>query len=408
MDKKRIKAYAKLAVKVGLNVQKGQDVIVRASIDQADFTSLVVEECYKAGARKVTVDWILPAKIQISHVKHQTVETLGSYVDWEIEKLKYYAKINPARIFISSEPSTSLKGIDQKKLSQANRMKYPIVHEINKDSENMYQWTIVGVPSKKWAKEVFPTLPTSKAVEKLWEAILLTARVDDDPIKAWDEHNKNLDNHCRYLNNLNLDYLEYKASNGTDFKVWLSDEVNWLGGGENSLQGIFYNPNIPTEECFTTPIRGKAEGKVVSTKPLSFRGDLIENFYFIFKDGKVVEAKAEKGNELLQEMINMDEGASYIGECALVPFESPVNKTGLIFYNTLYDENAVCHIALGRGFTDCVKDYEHKTEEDFKRIGINESMIHVDFMIGSRDLNITGTTKDGKKIPIFVNGTWAK
>ena len=408
MKKSIIKKYAKLAVRTGVNVQKGQDVIITASIDQGEFVSYVVEEAYKASARKVEIQWNAPAKVRIAEVKYQSLETLGSLEKWEIERLEHRCETNPARIHIISSPSNELQGIDQKKMSQARRMIYPLVKEYNERMENMYQWTIVGVPSKAWAKEVFPNLPTNKAVEKLWEAILKTSRVTDDPIKEWDNHNKELSEHCNYLNGLDLDYLEYSSKNGTDFKVWLSNEVNWLGGGEDSLKGIFYNPNIPTEECFTTPIRGKAEGRVVSTKPLSYNGELIKNFEFTFKEGKVVDCHAEVGEELLKEMISMDEGASYIGECALVPFESPVNQTGILFYNTLYDENAVCHIALGRGFTDCVKDYDKKTREDFQRIGINESMIHVDFMIGSDDLSIVGVTRSGQRIQIFKNGTWAK
>ena len=207
---------------------------------------------------------------------------------------------------------------------------------------------------------------------------------------------------------MNLDYLEYKSNNGTDFKVWLIKDSKFVAGGEETLgKNIFFNPNIPTEECFTSPISGKAEGIVYSTKPLSYQGELIENFSIRFKDGKAVEVHAEKGENLLKEMIAMDEGACKLGEVALVPYDSPINKTGILFYNTLYDENAACHLALGIGFPQVIKDFEKYNLDEIHKIGVNDSTIHVDFMIGSKDLSIIGTTRDGKKVPIFKDGNWA-
>ena len=306
---------------------------------------------------------------------------------------------------MSSAPD-AMKGIDQAKLAKSRMMSYPILKPLQEELNNKYQWTIVAVPSVEWAQQVFPTLPKKAAVDSLWEAILTTARVIDDPIKAWNEHNKNLLDRCNYLNSLNIDYLEYKSSNGTDFKVGLMNESVWCGGGETTIGGVYFNPNMPTEECFTSPKKGLAEGKVVATKPLSYNGELIENFYFIFKEGKVVECHAERGEELLKQMISMDEGAAYLGECALVPFESPVNQTGILFYNTLFDENAVCHFAIGRGFADCIKDFTKYTHKEMEDLGLNQSMIHVDFMIGSKDLSIDAYTKDGKKVSIFKDGTW--
>lgn len=406
MTKKILKSYAELVAKVGVNVQKNQEVIINASVDQVEFVSLVVEECYKCGAKSVTVDWATPPSILKNIVKYETVETLAEVPNWKIEKIKHQVNTLPARIHIMSSAPDAMKGIDQAKLAKSRMMSYPIIKPFQDELNNKYQWTIVAVPSVEWAKKVFPVLPRKAAVDSLWEAILTTARVTSDPIKAWDLHNKNLLERCNYLNSLNIDYLEYKSSNGTNLKVGLMEQSLWCGGGETTLGGVYFNPNMPTEECFTSPKKGVAEGKVVATKPLSYNGELIENFYFVFKEGKVVECHAERGVELLKQMVSMDDGAAYLGECALVPFESPVNKTGILFYNTLFDENAVCHFAIGRGFTDCIKDFSKYTNKEMEEMGLNQSMIHVDFMIGSSDLSIDAYTKDGKKVSIFKDGTW--
>lgn len=407
MKKSILKKYAHLAVSTGINVQKGQDVLVYAEHEQPEFVEYVVEECYKAGARHVKVEWEDTPKITKAKYKYETVDTIADVPAWVIERMKHFIATNPARLYIASEDPDGLKGINQQKMASSSMKRYPIIKPYIDQMENQYQWSIVAVPGRAWAKKVFPNVTTSKAMELLWDAILKTARVNDDPIQAWKDHNADLLKRCEYLNGLNLDYLHYESKNGTDFKVWMLDKCLWLGGGETSLKGIFFNPNIPSEECFTSPIRGKAEGKVVASLPLSYQGQMIENFDFVFKEGKVVECHAEKNEELLKKMISMDEGASYLGECALVPFESPINQTGVLFYNTLFDENAACHLALGRGFSNCVKDYEKYQKADFDAMGINDSMIHVDFMIGNRDMKITGHTRDGKIIPIFKNGTWA-
>jgi aminopeptidase len=269
------------------------------------------------------------------------------------------------------------------------------------------QWCIAAVPGKAWAKKVFPGERTSVAVEKLWEAILSTSRVCEDSLKAWEEHNADLAARCAYLNDLHIEKLHYTADSGTDLTVGMISEAVFCGGGETTKSGVFFNPNIPTEECFISPMKGQAEGIVYSTKPLSYQGQLIENFWMRFENGKVVETGAEKGAELLHQMVTMDEGAAYLGECALVPQTSPINESGLLFYNTLFDENAVCHLALGRGFNDTIRDYHNKTNEECKELGINDSMIHVDFMIGCDSMNIDAVCADGKIVPIFRGGNWA-
>ena len=407
MKKVDLKRYAYLIAKVGANVQKGQDVVVYANLDQELLANYIVEDCYKLGARLVTVEWISD-KLTKTQYKKASVKALSEFPVWKEEKQKYINEKLPAVIYIESSDPDALKGVNQKKVSEVHRNTIAKVKPYRDQRENKYQWVVGGAASKAWAKKVFPGVPASKAVNQLWDAILSTSRCTEDPIKAWDEHNADLEKRTAYLNSLNLDYLHYESSNGTNFKVWLNEKALWLAGGESIRHtGVFFNPNIPTEECFTSPIAGKAEGIVYSSKPLSYNGELIENFSIRFENGKAVEVKAEKGQQLLEEMIHMDEGACKLGEVALVPYDSPINNTGILFFNTLYDENAACHLALGIGFNNCIKDFEKYTNEEIKKMGVNDSGIHVDFMIGSKDLNITGYTRDGKKVQIFKNGNWA-
>ena len=407
MKKSLLKKYAELIVKVGANVQKGQDVQLYVNVDQEDLANFVVAQCYKMGANYVTVNW-MSDKISNTHYKKASFKALSYIPEWKLEKEKYINKTLPVAIFIESSSPDAMKGVNQAKLVKVNQAVYPILKPFRDERENKYQWVIVGAASKEWAKKVFPELPAKKAVDKLWEKIFETARCNGDPIKNWEEHNKNLEKHAQYLTSLDLDYLHYKSSNGTDFKVWLMPDVKWAAGGEYT-QGTnrFFNPNLPTEECFTSPWKGKAEGTVVSTKPLSYNGELIEDFSITFKNGKVVEVHAKKGEELLKHMISQDEGATMLGEVALVPYDSPINNTGILFYNTLFDENAACHLALGHAFTHLLKDYEKKSHKELIDYGFNDSSIHVDFMIGSKDLNITGYTRKGEKVQIFRNGNWA-
>ena len=408
MKKSTLKKYASLICKVGANVQKGQDVVIRCQVDQELLVSLIVEECYKLGANKVIVDWSSD-KVNNVIYRKENVSSLGEVMPWTIEREKYHCDKLPAFIYIESEDPDGLKGVDQSKLAEISKKRYPILKPFRDARDNKFQWVIAGASSSSWAKKVFPTLSKKKAVEKLWDAILYTSRCDDDPIKAWEKHNNELAKRTEFLNSLDIDYLEYKSNNGTDFKVWLNNNVLWEAGGERTLgSNIYYNPNIPTEECFTSPIKGKAEGLVVATKPLSYQGQLIEDFSIRFEDGKAVEVHAKKNEQLLKEMINMDENASYLGEVALVPYDSPINNLNILFYNTLYDENCCCHLALGAGFTNLMKNYQNYSQEELHKMGINDSSIHVDFMIGSKDLNIKAHLKNGKVVDIFKDGNWAK
>ena len=406
MKKSVLREYAKLIVRCGINVRKGQDVMIHAGLDQPEFVKMVVEEAYKAKARKVIVEWNYDALAKI-HVRYQSVKTLSEVPQWQKERQEYFCETLPARIHIVSEDPDGMKGMDFAKMAQARKISYPILKPYIDRRDGYQQWCIAAVPGVAWAKKVFPGLPKGQAMEKLWEAILSASRVTDDPVKAWDDHNANLKKRCDYLNSLGIRSLHYTADNGTDLTVGMIPEAMFCGGGEVSRQGIFFNPNIPSEECFISPMRGQAEGIVYSTMPLSYNGQLIENFSLRFENGKAVEAKAEKGEELLNTMITMDEGAAYLGECALVPQHSPIAESGLLFYETLFDENASCHLAMGAGYADTIRDHHSKTLQECQDLGINDSMIHVDFMIGCDTMNIDAICEDGKTVPIFRDGNWA-
>ena len=348
MKKTLLRQYARLIVRMGVNIQKGQTLMVSAGLDQSEFVQMVVEEAYKAKAKEVIVDWNYQPLTKV-HVRYQTLKTMGTVKEWEKARQEHYCQILPARLHLSSADPDGLKGVNMGKVSKANQMTYPILKPYRDRRDNKEQWCIAAVPGAAWAKKVFPGMRTSQAVEKLWEAILAAARVTDDPIKAWEDHNANLQKRCDYLNSLNIRSLHYTAENGTDLTVGMIPEAQFCGGGETTIGGVFFNPNIPTEECFISPMRGLAEGIVYSTKPLSYRGQLIDNFSVRFEKGKAVEVHAEQGEEQLKDMISMDEGAAYLGECALVPQASPICESGILYYNTLFDENAACHLALGRG-----------------------------------------------------------
>ena len=407
MNKLQLRRYAKLLAKTGINVKKEQWVIVQAELDQPEFVEMVVEELYRAGAGKVTVEWA-HQPVSALHYKYQDQDTLSQMQKWEIEKWELKKKELPAMLYLESSDPDGLKGIDQNKFTAVRSARSKIIKPYRDEMDNNYQWCIAAVPGKAWAKKVFPHLNVLQATEKLWDAILKASRADGaDPVREWANHNDEIARRCDYLNRLGLVALEYKSGNGTDFKVGLIEDSLFMGGGEESLKGRYFNPNIPSEEIFISPKAGEADGIVYSTKPLSYQGELIEDFSVRFKDGKVTEVKAKKNVDLLEKMISMDEGAKMLGECALIPFDSPINNSGILFYNTLFDENASCHLALGHGFTNCVKGYENMSKEELTKKGINDSLIHVDFMIGCRDLEVIGITKRGTRIPILTYGNWA-
>ena len=412
MKKTTLKNYARLLAEMGIAVKKGDDVIIGAALDQPEFVAMCVDACYKCGAARVMVEWEYQPLVKL-HYRHCSVKTLSAVSDIERAKLQYRLDKNPAALYIVSEDPDGLKGVNQKKMSKVGQARWPIVKPYHDAMDNKYKWCIAAVPGKAWAKKVFPGVRTSTAMESLWKAILYTSRVIDkagndlDPVAEWKAHNESFRNRCEYLNNLHIKTLEYKSAIGTDFRVDLIPEGIFCGGSEHTLGGEEFNPNIPSEEIFTSPKAGCAEGLVVSSMPLSYRGELIENFSMRFEGGHVVEVHAERGEELLRQTVSMDEGAAKLGECALVPYTSPIRESGITFYETLFDENAACHLALGEGFTNCIKDYDKYTLDELHAMGVNESMIHVDFMIGTDDLSIVAVTEAGERVQIFEKGVWA-
>lgn len=407
MKKAILRSYAQLLAQKGLNVQPGQDVLITAELDQPDFVTMCVEECYKLGARSVIVDWTHQPATKL-HCDYRSLETQSKLEDWQLARWQWQVDNRPAKLFIESEDPDGLAGVDQEKHSKATAAVRAAIKPYRNQMDNHYQWCIAAVPGKAWAKKMFPALPDDEAVLRLWDAILSTSRAaDGNGVENWNKHNADLVERYNYLNSLGIRSLRYSSSNGTDFTVGMIENALFSGGKETTIEGIEFNPNIPSEEIFISPKAGEAEGILYATKPLSWNGALIENFWVKFADGHVVDVGAKKNEELLRKMVAMDEGASRLGEVALVPFNSPINNTGLLFYNTLFDENACCHVALGFGFGNCLKGYETMTIEEMHAAGINDSIIHVDFMIGSRDLNIVATTANGKEVEIFRDGNWA-
>lgn len=409
MNKTILRKYARLIVQMGVNIKKGQGALIMAETDQAEFALMVADEAYKAGAKWVDMRWANQGFTKLQ-LRKESVKTLSTTHEWEKARMQQQVEELPVRIWIDSDDPDGLKGVNVEKMQKVNLARMKVRKPYRDAMENKHQWTIVAVPSAKWAKKVFPGERTSAAVNKLWDAILETVRVtkDNDPVEAWKAHNASLKARYEKLNACHFESLHYFSENGTDFTCGLIPGAMWMGGGETLLDGTFFNPNMPTEEIFTSPMKGKAEGTVVATMPLSYQGNLIENFSITFKDGRAVSCKAEKGQELLERMIAMDEGAAQIGELALIPHDSPISNLGILFYNTLFDENASCHIALGMGFPNVLEGYENMTLEEAHEKGVNDSVIHVDFMIGDNTMNIDGITPDGEVVPVFRNGNWTE
>ena len=407
MNQKIYENYAKLAVKIGINLQRGQDVVINASTRLVDIVKEIVKQCYENGARYVSVDWN-NEEVQKLNWLYADTEVLSEVPLWAEEKAKYRAETLPCKIYVDDTDPNAFAGVDMTKMAEVRKAQFKVMKKYRDMSDNKDQWLIIAVPSPSWAKTVFPELETEEAISKLWEAIIKTMRLDaEDPVQAWEDHIANLSDKSAKMNAMNLDYLTYKSSNGTDLTVKMQPNHMWLSARETNLKGIDFTANMPTEEVFSMPKRDGVNGVVVSTKPLSLNGQLVENFKITFKDGKAVEVEAEKGLDTLNTMLDMDESSRHLGEVALVPFNSPVNQTGLLFSNTLFDENACCHFAFGFAFKNNIKGYENMSEDDFKAVGFNDSVNHVDFMVGSEDLEIVGYDFEGNAYKIFENGVWA-
>ena len=404
-----LQSYARLIVRSGANVRPGQTVLLNIAVEQADFAALLTEECYLAGAKKVNVEWQSDA-ISRLHFQYAEQETLAQVLPWEEAKAKQMVEDLPCRIFIASQDPDALAGISPDKLSAVGQGRARVLKPYRSAIDGKHQWTIAAYPSEKWAKKCFPGETTEDAVARLWDAVLTTVRIDGehDPVAAWQAHSAFIAEKAAWLNAQAFRSLRYRSANGTDFTVELIPDARWEGAAAvNSHNGVSYIPNMPTEEIFTSPLAGRCEGTLVATKPLSWNSQLIEDFSIRFENGRAVSCVAKKGQELLEKMLTMDECACMLGEVALVPKESPVNRCGFLFYETLFDENACCHVALGAGFKEVLPDGDSLTAAEAQQRGVNDSIIHVDFMVGSDDLSIDGVRADGSTVPVFRSGTWA-
>ena len=410
ISKTLLQKYADLIVRTGANVQPGQVVELTLAVELHEFAAMIIEACYQAGAKKVNVNWTFDDQTRLD-LLYAEESVLSAVLPWERAKLQQMVEDRPCRIFIVSEDPDAMKDVDPQKLSAVDQSRSMVRKPYRDAIEGKHQWVIAAYPSVKWARKCFPHLSDRDAVAKLWEAVLRTARVeeDNDPGAFWKAHTAFVEQKAAWLNAQGFSSLRYKSANGTDFTAGLIPGARWLGAGTtNTANGASYLPNIPTEEIYTSPMAAKCNGTLVAVKPLSWNGQLIEDFSITFRDGRAVSCRAEKGQALLEQMIGMDAGASMLGELALVPKESPVNQCGFLFYETLFDENACCHCALGEGFREIMPGGEDMSSEEAQALGINDSIIHEDFMIGADDLSIDGVRPDGSTVAVFRNGTWAE
>jgi len=399
--------YAELAVKVGVNIQPNQELLVRTPIECAPFVRKVVEHAYKAGARNVYIEW---SDEECNLIKYLNApeEVFNEFPSWISDQYVKIAQNGGAFLSIYASNPDLLKDVDPQRVANAQKASGIALKEWRSYTlTDKCKWSIVSIPTEAWAKKVFPGISSQDAVDKLWEAIFKCSRVDnEDPIKAWENHNCDLKKRMDFLNDKNFKTLHFK-SDKTDLTMDLPEGHIWLSGASVDPNGIEFNPNIPTEEVFCLPHKFKVNGIVYSTKPLVYGGNVIDNFSLTFKDGRIIDYTAEKGYETLAKLIETDEGSHYLGEVALVPFKSPISDTNIVFYNTLYDENASCHFAIGSAYKTCIENGNNIKDEELDKYGINESLTHVDFMIGSSDMNITGETHNGDTVQIFKDGNWA-
>lgn len=403
----KLQKYAELIVKVGVNVQPGQEVVLYINVDQQHLAHLIVKEAYRAGAGKVMVKWN-DTFTQYEFLKHASNEFLKNTPEFSKKEAQYIADHRCCRISVISEDPGAFSGIDQKRVATYQNTKGKALMPVRQATQNNdLSWTVVAAASLAWAERVFPDLKGNAAVDHLWEEIFKTTRIDcKNPIQAWKDHDAKLHEKENWLNKEQFSALHY-TSPRTDLTIGLPENHVWEGGGSKNAAGIEFMANMPTEECFTAPDNRRINGYVTSTKPLSYAGNILKNMKFIFKDGKVIEATAETGQTILDHLLETDEGVRSLGEVSLVPNPSPISQSGITFFNTLFDENASDHLALGAAYPFNIQGGTKMNEEQLKAKGINFSQAHVDFMIGSADMNIDGIKKDGTIVPVFRNGDWA-
>lgn len=404
----KLTKYAELAVCVGVNLQKGQEVLLQSPCECAFFARKIAEAAFRRGAKDVIVHYNDEA-LQRIRLDNASLETLKNIPPWSADSVNYYADRNAVMISISASDPDLFEGADPQKMSERTRASRMATKPITEARMlGKVRWNILSVPTAGWAKKVFPGLSEKEATDRLWEAIFNCVRMENgDPAAAWKKHNEELHRRADYLNRMQFDSLHYQNALGTDVTVGLPENHIWSGGGDLDSNGVFFMPNLPTEEVFCLPHRERVDGVIKSTMPLNYGGNLIEELSITYKEGKMVDFSARTGYEALRSIFDTDEGALHLGEVALVPHDSRISKLKLLFYNTLFDENASCHFAIGSAYPSCLKDGEKMSPEERAKAGFNDSLTHVDFMVGSEDLCITGKTKKGKEITLFQNGNWA-
>lgn len=408
MNNQSLEKYAKLIVKTGINIQKNQTLVISSPIECADFARMITKTAYLEGAREVVVNWQDELSTRIKYL-YAPDEIFDEYPDWRKDFYTFYANQGAAFLSISATDPELLKDVDPKRISRASKARRTALIEYSdRLMSNQNTWCIVSVPTLSWAKKVFPNLSDSDAVAKLWEAIFKAVRVDrDDPVEAWNEHKRTLQRNMDFLNKSRLQWIHLKNSIGTDLRIRLPKGHIWMGGADYSTEGVEFIANMPTEEIFTVPARDGVDGTVVSSMPLNYNGSLIEDFSITFRDGRIVDYQARVGYENLKNLIETDEGSHYLGEIALVPYDSPISNMKILFYNTLFDENASCHLAIGKGYSVCLEGSQAMSKEELVKAGVNDSLVHEDFMFGTADMRIEGMTEAGERITIFKDGNFA-
>ncbi len=403
----KLAAFAELAVKIGVNVQPGQYLLINTTTDTLEFTREVVKKAYEAGAGRVHVN-LTDAVFERAFFENTTVEELEKFPKWIVAQREELIERNGALLWIDAADPDLLAGIDVEKISTHQKVSGAALVNYRKAVMNDdIAWSIIAVPSAKWAAKVFPHLPENEQVDALWDAIFKTVRIGEgDAVEAWHEHVANLEKRAAQLNAKRYKALHYKAP-GTDLTIELPEKHLWLTGGSKTPQGTTFIANMPTEEVYTMPAKYGVDGTVSNTKPLVYKGNIIDQFTLTFENGKIVKAHAEVGNDLLQQLITTDEGSSYLGEVALVPHQSPISASNILYYNTLFDENASNHLAIGEAYPTCYEGGRELEQGQLESLGINTSITHEDFMIGSGEMDIDGELADGTMEPIFRKGNWA-
>lgn len=407
MNETILRKYTKLAVEMGVNVQENQTLVINAPVEAAEFARYCVEAAYQAKAGYVFVRWVDDQTSKLSY-QHANIERLKRVDDWVVSQYQTFVDEGACALSIYAPSPGLLADVDGDKIAEVSKaMQAAVSFYYTHMMANKTQWSLVSIPTAYWAQVVFPELPVAQAISKLWEAILYAVRVDadNDPVAAWQKHNQNLARINKKLNDYQFDALHFTNALGTDLTVGLVENHVWAGGSELAQNGAEFNPNMPTEETFTMPHRERTHGVVVATKPLNYQGKLIEDFTLTFKDGKVIKATAEKEQAALDALLATDDGSAYLGEVALISHDSPISNMNLLFYNTLFDENASCHLALGRAYPMNIKDGQAMDEAELKAKGMNFSLNHEDFMFGSADMKIVGLKND-EEVLIFDQGNF--